>query len=118
MVVYTCTGLSIIAEPIVERRTAARRRRDRRAVAIPADALTFDAEIRLKPVGPDKVAARKLTYQVLAPRSTMARAPAPPICSMPMRSPTAGACGVTTTPRTTMSSSTPRPRRCAARSPP
>jgi len=66
MVVYTCTGLSIIAEPIVERRTpAAPSAVIAGAVAIPADALTFDAEIRLKPVGPDKVAARKLTYQVL-----------------------------------------------------
>ena len=66
MVVYTCTGLSIIAEPIVERRTPATPSTvTANAVAVPADALMFDAEARLKPTGPGKVAARKMAYQVL-----------------------------------------------------
>jgi hypothetical protein len=67
MVVYTFTGLSIIAEPIVERATpAAPSGVIADAVQIPADALTPEPGTGLlRPVGPDKFAVQELTYRVL-----------------------------------------------------
>jgi hypothetical protein len=67
MVVYTFTGLSIIAEPIVERRTPAQpSAMTADAVPIPADALLPEPGTgALRPVGPDRLAAQRLTYRVL-----------------------------------------------------
>jgi hypothetical protein len=66
MVIYTCTGLSIIADPIVERRTPATPAAViADAVAIPPDALVFEPDARVQPAGPGRLAAQKLTYRVL-----------------------------------------------------
>jgi hypothetical protein len=67
MVAYTVTGLSIIAEPIVERRTPAVPSSVRAdTIAIPADALLPEpGHGLLRPVGADRVAAQKLTFRVL-----------------------------------------------------
>jgi hypothetical protein len=67
MVVYTFIGLSITAEPVVERRQAATPAAVSAAVAIPPDAVLPEAQSgRLLPLGPDKTARTKLTYKVLA----------------------------------------------------
>ena len=65
MVVYTVTGLSIIAGPIVEQR-AAEPTSVSPTVDVPADAVVPDpASGTLRPVGPDTIARTKLTYRVL-----------------------------------------------------
>jgi hypothetical protein len=66
MVVYTFIGLSITAEPVVERGTAAVPTSVTTGVAVPADAVLPQAETgRLQPVGGDKVARLALTYKML-----------------------------------------------------
>jgi hypothetical protein len=64
MVVYTFTGLSIIAGPIVEQR-AAQPTSVSPTIDVPPDAVVPDPGGTLRPVGPDKVAGGKLTYRVL-----------------------------------------------------
>jgi hypothetical protein len=65
MVVYTFTGLSIIAGPIVEQR-AAQPTSVRETIDVPPDAVVPDSRSgMLRPVGPDKIAGVKLTYRVL-----------------------------------------------------
>jgi hypothetical protein len=65
MVLYTFTGLSIVAGPIVEQR-AAEPTSASRTIAVPADAvLPEPASGALRPVGPDQLAGLKLTYRVL-----------------------------------------------------
>jgi hypothetical protein len=65
MVAYTCLSLSIIAEPIVERRVAAEA--STTALAVPADALIPEPGTgRLDAVGPGIQARLKLTYRLLA----------------------------------------------------
>jgi len=64
MVAYTCFSLSIIAEPIVERRAA--NEAPSAALVVPADALIPEAGTgRLETVGPSKQARLKLTYRML-----------------------------------------------------
>ena len=64
MVAYTCLSLSILAEPIVERRAAAEA--SPAALVVPADALIPEPGTgRLKAVGPGKQVRLKLTYRVL-----------------------------------------------------
>jgi hypothetical protein len=66
MVVYTFVSLSILAEPVVERREPAQPSSVVAEIAIPADAvLPEPGSGRLLPVGPGKVAKIKLTYRVL-----------------------------------------------------
>ncbi|MDO8533341.1 MAG: hypothetical protein Q7S17_01175 [Xanthobacteraceae bacterium] len=67
MVVYTFVSLSILAEPIVERRAPAQPTAIAAAeIAIPADAvLPEPGSGRLQPIGPGKLARVKLTYRVL-----------------------------------------------------
>jgi hypothetical protein len=66
MVVYTITGLSITAEPIVEQRTAAEPTAVTTKLTLPADAVLPDAETgRLQPVAGNKLARLKLTYRML-----------------------------------------------------
>jgi hypothetical protein len=67
MVVYTFVSLSILAEPIVERREPAQPSAVAAAeVAVPSDAVLPEAGTGLlRPVGPDKIAKVKLTYRVL-----------------------------------------------------
>ncbi|HZP68855.1 MAG TPA: hypothetical protein VFB29_02825 [Pseudolabrys sp.] len=67
MVIFTFVSLSILAEPIVERREAARPSATAAAdVAIPPDALLPEPGTgRLQAVGADKFARLKLTYRVL-----------------------------------------------------
>jgi hypothetical protein len=67
MVVFTFISLSILAEPIVERREPARPSALAAAdIAIPGDALLPEPGTgRLQAVGPDKFAKVKLTYRVL-----------------------------------------------------
>jgi hypothetical protein len=66
MVVYTFVSLSILAEPIVERRTPAQPSDVAAAVEVPADAvLPEPAGGQLRPVGAGKTAKEKLTYRVL-----------------------------------------------------
>ena len=68
MVVYTLVSLSILAEPIVERRETAQPSAAAvfAGVAIPSDALLPEPGTgRLQPVGPDRSAKAKLTYRVL-----------------------------------------------------
>jgi hypothetical protein len=67
MVVYTFVSLSILAEPIVERREPAQPTAAAAAgIPIPADALLPEPGTgSLKPIGPDKFAKVKLTYRVL-----------------------------------------------------
>ena len=67
MVIFTFVSLSILAEPIVERREPARASTTAVIdVAIPSDALLPEPGTgRLQKVGPDKFAKLKLTYRVL-----------------------------------------------------
>lgn len=67
MVVYTFVSLSILAEPIVERRAPARPSAAvAEPIAIPADAVLPEAGTgRLRPVGAGRLARLKLTYQML-----------------------------------------------------
>jgi hypothetical protein len=67
MVVYTFVSLSILAEPITERRTPAQPVEvDATPSAVPEDALLPEpGSGRLQPVGPGKLAKQKLTYRVL-----------------------------------------------------
>ena len=65
MVVYTFVSLSILAEPIVERRAPAQPLEAQ--LSIPADAVLPEPGTgRLHPVGSGKIARQKLTYRVLA----------------------------------------------------
>jgi hypothetical protein len=64
MVAYTCLSLSIIAEPIVERRAAAEA--PSAALIVRGDALLPEPGTgRLEAVGPGKTARLKLTYRLL-----------------------------------------------------
>jgi hypothetical protein len=64
MVVYTCVSLSILAEPMVERRAPAQPVTTE--VAVPDDALLPEPGTgRLQAVGAGKAAKQKLTYRVL-----------------------------------------------------
>ena len=64
MVAYTCLSLSIIAEPIVERRAAGET--PTAAIFVPADALIPEPGTgRLTAVGPGKQARLKLTFRLL-----------------------------------------------------
>jgi len=64
MVAYTCLSLSIIAEPIVERRAADEA--PSTALVVPADVLIPEPGTgRLEAVGPGKQARLKLTYRLL-----------------------------------------------------
>jgi hypothetical protein len=64
MVAYTCLSLSIIAEPIVERRAADETASA--ALVVPSDALIPEPGTgRLEAVGPGKQARLKLTYRLL-----------------------------------------------------
>jgi hypothetical protein len=64
MVVYTCVSLSILAEPMVERRAPAQPVATE--VAVPEDALLPEPGTgRLQAVGAGKAAKQKLTYRVL-----------------------------------------------------
>jgi hypothetical protein len=67
MVLFTFISLSILAEPIVERREPARPSAVATVdIAIPSDAILPEPGTgRLQPVGPDKFAKSKLTYRVL-----------------------------------------------------
>ena len=67
MVVYTFVSLSILAEPIVERRAPAQPTATvAEALSIPEDALIPEPGTgRLLPVGPGQSATLKLTYRVL-----------------------------------------------------
>ena len=67
MVVYTFVSLSILSEPIVERRAPAQPLAAvPEAVSIPADALIPEPGTgRLQPVGPGRSARLKLSYRVL-----------------------------------------------------
>jgi hypothetical protein len=65
MVLYTCVSLTILAEPIVERRAPAEPVAPS-AAAVPESALLPEAATgRLVAVGPGKTAKHKLTYRVL-----------------------------------------------------
>src|SRR5262245_8708035 len=64
MVIYTFVSLSILAEPIVERRAPAQP--IAAAIDVPEDALLPEpGSGRLQPVGAGKIAKQKLTYRVL-----------------------------------------------------
>src|SRR5262249_29206911 len=66
MVVYTFVSLSILAEPIVERRAPAQS--IAAEIDVPADALLPETgSARLQPVGAGKIAEPTLTYRVLGP---------------------------------------------------
>jgi hypothetical protein len=67
MVVYTCVSLSILAEPIVERRAPAQPIATAPEVqSIPPDALAVTPGTgRLEPVGSGRTATQALTYRVL-----------------------------------------------------
>jgi hypothetical protein len=67
MVVFTFISLSILAEPIVERREPARPSAVATAgIAIPPDAILPEPGTgRMQAVGPDRLAKSKLTYRVL-----------------------------------------------------
>jgi hypothetical protein len=67
MVIYTFISLSILAEPILERREPAQPAAVAAAgIPVPADALLPEpGSGRLQPVGPGKLAKAKLTYRVL-----------------------------------------------------
>jgi hypothetical protein len=67
MVIFTIVSLSILAEPIVERREPAQPSTTALAdVAVPGDALLPEPGTgRLQKVGPDRLAKLKLTYRVL-----------------------------------------------------
>ena len=66
MVVYTFISLSILAEPIVERRAPAQPLAIGAEIEVPQDAvLPQRGSGRLAPVGTGKIARQKLTYRVL-----------------------------------------------------
>ena len=66
MVVYTFVSLSILSEPIVERRAPAQPTVARAVIAVPEDALVPEPGTgRLQRVGPGRSARLKLTYRVL-----------------------------------------------------
>jgi hypothetical protein len=66
MVVYTFVSLSILAEPIVERRTPAQPSQVGSDVPIPEDAMLPEpGSGRLQRVGADRRARQKLTYRVM-----------------------------------------------------
>jgi hypothetical protein len=66
MVAYTFVSLSILSEPIVERRAPAQPTAAQAVIAIPADALLPEPGTgRLQPVGAGRSARLKLTYRVL-----------------------------------------------------
>jgi len=66
MVVYTFVSLSILSEPIVERRPPAQPTVARAVIGIPKDALLPEPGTgRLRPVGPGRSARLKLTYRML-----------------------------------------------------
>jgi hypothetical protein len=66
MVVYTFVSLSILAEPMVERRAPAQPSQAGVEISVPADAvLPEPGSGRLRPVGEGKIAKQKLTYRVM-----------------------------------------------------
>ncbi len=66
MVVYTFVSLSILAEPIVERRAPAQPSAVKAEIDVPADAVLPEAGSGgLQPVGEGRTARQKLTYRVL-----------------------------------------------------
>jgi hypothetical protein len=66
MVVYTFVSLSILAEPITERRAPAQPAQVTAEIGVPDDALLPEpGNGQLRPVGPGKIARQKLTYRVL-----------------------------------------------------
>jgi hypothetical protein len=66
MVAYTFVSLSILAEPIVERRAPAQPSQVAAEITVPDDAvLPEPSSGRLLPVGAGKIARQKLTYRVL-----------------------------------------------------
>src|SRR5215471_959816 len=66
MVAYTFVSLSILSEPIVERRAPAQPTVARAVIAIPEDALVPEPGTgRLQPAGPGRSARLKLTYRAL-----------------------------------------------------
>jgi hypothetical protein len=66
MVVYTFVSLSILAEPIVERRMPAPAASVATEIAVPDDALLPEpGSGRLQPVGTGKIAREKLIYRVM-----------------------------------------------------
>src|SRR5262249_54835288 len=66
MVGYTCIRLTILAEPIVERRAPAQPADIAAEIRVPAGAVLPEAGSgKLRPVGPEKIAKQKLTYRVL-----------------------------------------------------
>jgi hypothetical protein len=66
MVVYTFVSLSILAEPIAQRRAPAQPSEIAIAIAVPEDAvLPEPGSGRLRPVGAGKIAGQKLIYRVL-----------------------------------------------------
>ena len=67
MVVYTCVSLSILSEPIVERRAPAQPVAAKPGMSrIPEDALVVEPETgQLQQAGPGRTARQELTYRVL-----------------------------------------------------
>ena len=66
MVAYTFISLSILAEPITERRPSAQPATSAGAVSVPEDAVLPEPGTgSLRPVGAGKIAKQKLTYRVL-----------------------------------------------------
>ncbi len=66
MVAYTFVSLSILAEPIVERRAPAQPSAVKAEIDVPADAVLPEAGSGgLQPVGEGRTARQKLTYRVL-----------------------------------------------------
>jgi hypothetical protein len=66
MVVYTFVSLSILAEPIVERRAPAQPSGIAAEIGVPDDAvLPEPGSGRLRPVGAGKIAGQKLIYRVM-----------------------------------------------------
>jgi hypothetical protein len=66
MVAYTFVSLTILAEPITERRTPAQPTQVAGEMIVPDDAVVPEpGSGRLLPVGPGKVARQKLTYRLL-----------------------------------------------------
>ena len=66
MVVYTLVSLSILAEPLVERRAPAQRANVAAEIPVPDDAMLPEpGSGRLQRLGAGKIARQKLTYRVL-----------------------------------------------------
>jgi len=66
MVVYTLVSLSILAEPLTERRASAPTEAISAAIEVPPDSLLPEAASgRLQPVGAGRIAKTKMTYRVL-----------------------------------------------------